>query len=382
MKKLIIRLIAFCALIALSLDTAYASQNRRGRYRTSTTTASDQSGQRSQRRKTTSRRVQRRRTPDRKKKQLQPNISKQEAKQAIDNTKKTVADTKKLEEKVKAVQTAPTPQAQQKAKEDLRQLYNTVAKDITQRSLWSDIYSGYNKEQIDKAKKVTEKLGPIRLKVAKELSTAKVALDQVTSKGYLWNAALPGKEKEYGDRLAKVTQLQNLLARIDQNLSDQKVITGEAWSNAYWALLTAGTIGTLALGTDVALYSGAGTLAAAGKASALAQTAGSGIVSAGSWVKENTPSPTAALMVGMTGLRTISELGTALAMAKGAYEISKAAYRYGVENFIKENPKASRKQVEAALPKEKAAYEKAKADFEKAGNEYQTALAKEQPRKK
>lgn len=382
MKKIINILIAACTLLAISIDTAYASQNRRGRSRSTTTSTQTNTRYQRQDKNRSQRTTTRRNSSSRRKKQLQPNTTKQEARTAIVNTKKTVADTKKLEEKVKQVQTATTPQEKQKAQEDVSILANRLMTDLTQRSLWSDIYTGYEKKEIDKAKLNVEKLAPIRIKIAEELSKKQAALAQVTSKGYLWNAAMPGKEEAYNKLYLEVTKYKNQLSRIDEALRSQKIIAGEEWSKAYYALLGAGAIGTVVLGADFALQKGAGTLAAASKAAQLARATSTGIASSASWVKESVPSPTGAIVAGMGALSTLSMLSNGLSVAKTGYEVSKAAYEYAIRSAVKENPKASKKEINAATQKERIEYEQAKAKFEDAGQKYQTALKQEQAKKK
>lgn len=189
-------------------------------------------------------------------------------------------DTKALEKALKESEKAKTAQEKAAAQKTAYELAQDLLADLKEeRTLIGDIYSGYTPQQITKARRAIARLEPLRKKVVADLAQKERDLKDVTDKGWLWNGPKPLKEKEYDLLSIEVNKLKKVLARIDGKISDQKVIAGDEWSNAFRALVAAGVITTAAVGTDLILTGGATTAALPSKAAALAS-------SAGSWTKE------------------------------------------------------------------------------------------------
>lgn len=309
-----------------------------------------------------------------------PEIQKQDKQMNQNLQQKTEALNKAIEQKEKA--TTPTEKAI--TEKNVNALAQELIDSINNKRSWDgDIYSGYEKTQKDKAKLAITKLTPMKKNVEKMLARKQADLDKVTSKGFFWNAAIKGKETEYNNLLAEVNKLKETLVRIDTALNDQKVIAGQEWANAYYALLGVGALGTAATAANVALYGSTGIVgstaiaakdkigAGLGSTYSWLQEKGSGTWEWGKWVKE----------YGFTTASTLFALYNAYRQASALASVAKVAYEKAVGQEEKKNPNATPEQRAAALAKEKAELDKQMKAFENAEAEYKAGLAQAQAQK-
>lgn len=191
-------------------------------------------------------------------------VRSQQTQQAQQQQKTMVKDTKKLEADLKKAKTAKTP-AQKKQAE--QKIYNTAQQLLLdlkdERSYIGDIYSGYTPTQVAKARATIEKLVPIKQKLEKTIENQLDELDAMTDKGRIYNSIKSEKKGEYEKLSLLLTKNKNALKRIDGAIRGQKIIAGEAWSNAFLTLSTAIAATTLLTGAVIYTYGGTAALTTA-----------------------------------------------------------------------------------------------------------------------
>ena len=186
--------------------------------------------------------------------------------------KKTSADTRKLQNSMKALTTANTPQEKAVVKKKISQaaaeLLEDLEKSHEERSTLSEVITGYSQEQRDKAEAKLRQLYPIKEKLDKKIEYLK-ALWRVNTKDDL---PIKGKEAIYESLKEKFSQLVPLSEKIDSIVYDQERIAGIRWSNAFKSLMYAA-----ALGVDYTLFGGSATgIAAINAGFSLASIYGAG----------------------------------------------------------------------------------------------------------
>jgi len=196
------------------------------------------------------------------------------------------SNTKNFESTIRDVKKAQTPEEKQQAKENAIEAAQELLKDLEERSVVGDVITGYSEKQRDNAKAKLKLLEPLQIRLNKNIELLEKRLATVTDKGWIWNAPLSGKDKEYNIITARLNKLKESLKKVDRAIRNQSVIAGKEWSNAFRALVT----GAVALGIDKIVFGGAGVTAAgsyAGQAAGMLKTAGTGALStAGTWLKE------------------------------------------------------------------------------------------------
>jgi hypothetical protein len=295
---------------------------------------------------------------------------------ATETNRQIKQDTKALEQKLNEIKRAKNNAAKENAQQDAYQAAQALMVDLNEeRSLLNDVYSGYTPTQIKKARIALAKLYPMQKKVADAITKKENDLAKITDKGFFWNAALPGKEKEYDAISLEITKLKNASQRLDRIIRNHKVIAGDEWSNAYRALVSAGVIATTAAGIDLILYGGAGTSMALSKASALAGSIGPKATAAGAWLTEK----------GITSwewTKWVAQYGFAAASAlltlDKYYKNAESAYLIAEQAYKQLSP--------TAAPQERARTEnnlkEAEANYKAAKAKYDQELARLQMRKK
>lgn len=254
MKKIITMLIATLTLSTIITDTSAHERTRRNRKSTaSSTTTPSKSAQRTRRGRM----------------QTKPAPQPEAIKKAQENTQKVKSDTKALQAQLNAVEKATTTQQKEEAKKMVADTAQELLKDLQERSLLSDILTGYSSQQIQNARVKLKLLFSAQTQLKKQIHTKEEELAKVTDKGWIWNAALKGKEKQYETLTSEKNVLHNKLKRIERAIRNQKVIAGEEWSNAFRAILFSGAL----VGTDYFALGGAGAKLVGSYASPAASTA-------------------------------------------------------------------------------------------------------------
>ncbi len=318
--------------------------------------------------------------------QPQPEATPEAKKQLATTNKDLKVETKNLQTQLAKAAKATTPVEKKVAQEDAYKAAQTLLTSLKgERTLMNDVYSGYDTTQINTARAQLLKLEQMKTKLVEELAKKQAAIDPLTDKGYIWNAAKPGKETEYNKLSLEITKLQNILARIDASISDQNIIAGDEWSKAYKALLVSGIIAPAVLAADYALTGGATTMAIAGKARTLAGSVGSGAVAAKDWavgkasaakdwITNKTPEVPAPLKgVAAVGGSIAGMVATQIAMQK-AMQAANAAINYLSQSISDEEAKPAPNQNKVASDRQ----ELVKAQAEKARLEKELAELKRQ----
>ena len=264
MKK-IINTILTIALAVIALQTADMLAANKRNYR----------GRRGNPRSSAARRRQSLAQARRIRQQKQAALAKKPAarKQEAQINQKMTQNTQALEKSIEQQKTAKTPEEKELAKKNTYQLANELLATLKQERTYSnDLYYGYEEEQIKNARLSLTKLYPMEEKVDNALTQKKLDLAQVTNEGLIWNEAQKGKEIEYNALSAEVTKLKNTLSRIREAIKDKRIIAGEKWSNAYKALLGAGTLAAGTIFADLATLAVAGKMVVTPKIAALAKS--------------------------------------------------------------------------------------------------------------
>lgn len=381
MKKILSTLltIAFATLITQSFDTHAMSQTQKNqvqRYQLQKNRRPQKRGSIGRKRIPAGRRPQRV-SPIQKK---SPVVQKQNTQ--INQQIKT--KTEALKEAIEQKQVATTPQKKIEAEKNINILAQDLLASISsQRSFQQDIYSGYEQKQIEQAQLIIKKLTETKKKINAVLAQKEKQLESITSKGFIWNAAIKGKEAQYNALSAEIKTLKETLQRIDNSLQDQSVITGQAWSTAYKVLVGATTAGAVAAAANIGLYGSAGMV---GKAAIASKSAiGAGMGSAASWIKEkgagagNFASWSA--QYGIKAGSALFGLYNAYRNASNLYAVAQIAYNMAFAEEKKANPNLTPEQYAAAHPEQKAELDKKAADAQQKKRELDAAVAQADAKK-
>ena len=300
-------------------------------------------------------------------------ITPQAKKEAQANTQELRQDTQKLKDAMKKVEQAKTPEAKKDAEiAAYQQADNLLAELKEERTYMGDLVSGYSEQQITAARANVDKLTAIKKKIEEDIKKQEVALADVANKGFFTWSALPGKEKEYNALELSINKAKNNLARVQKAINSQKVIAGQAWSNAYTTLLATGII------TAGALYATggiAGLTAAPGALYSGAKTTYEGVIRTPAWLAKKAQEQGWLGWAGLTTVSIASSIAIAQARQKAANIAFGAAYN-ALQNAIKSNkPEDIIKEKEAALIR-------AQQNLENANKAYQEELAKQNPQPK
>jgi len=171
--------------------------------------------------------------------------------------KRTITNnSKKLESDLSKVEKAKTPQAKEEAKQDAMKAAQALLENLEEeRSLIGDVVTGYSTTQVEIARKKIGVLSPLQERLKANIALLEEKLAPITDKGWLWNAAVKGKEQEYALLTTRINKLNETLKKVDRAIRNQSVIAGDEWSNAFRLLFASGIV----LGADFLVTGGAGT---------------------------------------------------------------------------------------------------------------------------
>ncbi len=176
--------------------------------------------------------------------------------------KKTTADTRKLNDTMKALTTANTPEkkavVKQKISEAAAELLEDLEETHEERSTFSELITGYSKEQKDKAKAKLADLYPMKVKLDKKIKDLNDIWAVITTED---GSPVKGKEATYEIAKQKFSEWIPLSEKIDNIIYNQEIIAGIKWSTAFKSLMYAA-----ALGADYHLFGGTVTGISAVKA--------------------------------------------------------------------------------------------------------------------
>jgi hypothetical protein len=164
-------------------------------------------------------------------------------------------NSKQLEAELKKAALAKTVVEKEQAKQQAQATIQALLENLeAERSLISDIVTGYSEQQILTARKKLQVLYPIQKDLQNVIGQLKNKLASITDKGWIWNSAIEGKEEAYQQLNTRLDKLNTKLTQVDRAIRNQKVIAGEEWSNAFRLLLLSGAV----LGADYLATGGAG----------------------------------------------------------------------------------------------------------------------------
>ena len=281
-------------------------------------------------------------------------------------------ETKSLEQAVAQQKKATTPEQKAIAQKNIDVLAEELLASVADKRSWEqDIYSGYEKTQMDRAKLAIPKLEGMSKKLTEILEKKEELLARVTDKGWIFNSAKKGKEIEYKALSEEVKKLKDALAKVDRSLRNQRVIAGQEWANAYRALVAAGVIGGGAAAANVALYGSAGIVGQT--AIAAKTTIGAGLSSTASWIKEKGGDTSNLAMwtikFGASTAGALLSLQQAYKAAETVYSLALLAYNTAFGEYNEKNPNATPQERDAAL-----AVEKARADLKAKEDKFNAAV--------
>jgi hypothetical protein len=152
-----------------------------------------------------------------------------------------------LKKAVDAKDNATTPQEKKIAHQNAVKEAKKLLENMQQRSLYEDVWSGYEQKKQIIAKAKLQRLleiEPILKERIKQLNE-KLEPITITKKGLFWDSssAKPGKEKEYEILNNELKKENKRLAKVERAIRNYSVITGEQYANTYRLLLAGQLIG-------------------------------------------------------------------------------------------------------------------------------------------